>query len=63
MLFVRNTTKDPAQTYLQLPLQQWVASNVYLLVLSSRKVSNAETPIAIMGLQICSGLEPQIKQT
>ena len=39
-----------AQTYLQLPLQQWGASNVYLLVLSSWKVNIGETPIAEMGL-------------
>ena len=39
-----------AQTYLQLPLRQWGASNVYLLVLSSWKVNIAENPIAVMGL-------------
>ena len=39
-----------AQTYLQLPLRQWGAGNVYLLVLSSWKVNIAENPIAIMGL-------------
>ena len=39
-----------AQTYLQLPLQQWGAGNVYLLVLSSWKVNIAENPIAVMGL-------------
>ena len=31
--------------YLQLPLRQWGASNVYLLVLSSWKVNNTENPI------------------
>ena len=36
--------------YLQLPLLQWGAGNVYLLVLSSRKVNIAENPIAEMGL-------------
>ena len=41
---------DQAQTYLQLPLQQSGAGNVYLLVLSSRKVNIAENPIAVMGL-------------
>ena len=41
--------------YLQLPLQQWGAGNVYLLVLSSLKVNIAKNPIAIMGLQIRSG--------
>ena len=41
---------DRAQTYLQLPLQQWGAGNVYLLVLSSWKVNNAENPIAVTGL-------------
>ena len=41
---------DHARTYLQLPLQQWGAGNVYLLVLSSWKVNIAENPIAVMGL-------------
>ena len=41
---------DIARTYLQLPLQQWVASNVYLLVLFSWKVNIAENPIGVMGL-------------
>ena len=36
--------------YLQLPLRQWGASNVYLLVLSSQKINIAENPIAVMGL-------------
>ena len=47
-----------AQTYLQLPLQQWGASNVYLLVLSSWKVNIGEHSIAIMGLLllICLGI-------
>ena len=39
-----------AQTYLHLPLRQWGASNVYLLVLSRWKVNIAENPIAVMGL-------------
>ena len=34
------------QTYLQLPLRQWDASNVYLLVLSSWKLNFAENHIA-----------------
>ena len=38
------------QMYLQLPLRQWSAGNVYLLVLSSWKVNIAENPIAVMGL-------------
>ncbi len=38
------------QMYLQLPLQQWGAGNVYLLVLSSWKVNIAENPIAVIGL-------------
>ena len=38
------------QMYLQLPLRQWGAGNVYLLVLSSWKVNIAENPIAVMGL-------------
>ena len=39
-----------ARTYLQLPLLQWGFRNVYLLVLSSWKVNNAENTIAVMGL-------------
>jgi hypothetical protein len=39
-----------ARTYLQLPLRQWGAGNVYLLVLSSWKVNIAENLIAVMGL-------------
>ena len=39
-----------ARMYLQLPLRQWGAGNVYLLVLSSWKVNIAENPIAVMGL-------------
>ena len=39
-----------AWTYLQLPLEQWGAGNVYLLVLSSWKVNIAENPIAVMEL-------------
>ena len=39
-----------AQMYLQLPLRQWGASNVYLSVLSSWKVNIAENPITLMGL-------------
>ena len=42
--------RDMAQMYLQLPLRQWDAGNVYLLVLSIRKVNIAENPIAVMGL-------------
>ena len=34
-----------AQMYLQLPLRQWGAGNVYLLVLSSWKVNIAKTPL------------------
>ena len=44
-----------AWTYLQFPLRQWGAGNVYLSVLSSWKVNIAENPIAVMGLQIRSG--------
>jgi hypothetical protein len=36
---------DLSRTYLQIPLRQWGAGNVYLLVLSSWKVT-----IAVMGL-------------
>ena len=39
-----------ARKYLQLPLQQWGAGNVYLLVLSSWKVNIAKIHIAVMGL-------------
>ena len=39
-----------ARTYLQLPLRQWGAGNVYLLVLSSWKVNIAENPIAVIRL-------------
>ena len=39
-----------ARMYLQLPLLQWGAVNVYLLVLSSWKVNIAENPIAVMEL-------------
>ena len=42
--------KSSAGTYLQLPLPQWGAGNVYLLVLSSRNENIAENPIAVMGL-------------
>ena len=38
---------DKAWTYLQLPLWQWGADNVYLLVLYSWKVNIAENPIAL----------------
>ena len=44
-----------ARMYLQLPLHQWSADNVYLLVLASWKVNIAENPIAVIGLQICPG--------
>ena len=36
---------DPALTYLQLPLWQWGAGNIYLLVLSSWKVTLLKTPL------------------
>ena len=39
-----------ARMYLQLPLRQWGAGNVYLLVLSRWKVNIAKHPIAGMGL-------------
>ena len=45
-----NGLKELAWTHLQLPLRQWSASNVYLLVLSSWKVNIAENPIVVMGL-------------
>ena len=41
---------EMAQMYLQLPLRQWGAGNVYLLVLSSLKINIAENSIAVMGL-------------
>jgi hypothetical protein len=43
------TKQDMARTYLQLPLQQCGAGNVYFLVLSSWKVNIAENPIAETG--------------
>ena len=39
-----------ARMYLQLPLWQWGAGNVYTLALSSWKVNIAEKPITVMGL-------------
>ena len=41
---------DLAWMYQQLPLRQWGAGNVYLLVLSSWKVNIAEKPIDVMRL-------------
>ena len=41
--------------YLQLPLRQWGAGNVYLLVLSSWKVNITKKPTAVMGFKIRSG--------
>ena len=38
-----------AQTY-PIPLRQWGAGNVYLLVLSNWKVNIAKYSIAVMGL-------------
>ena len=55
--FIIDVTQPPeknskhfARTYLQLPLRQWGAGNVYLLELSSWKVNIAENHIAVMGL-------------
>jgi len=45
-----------APTYLQLPLLQLGANNVYLLVFSSWKVNITKNPIAVMGLQIRLGM-------
>ena len=45
-----STEVDHARMYLQLPLHQWGAGNVYLLVLSSWKVNIAENLIIITGL-------------
>ena len=53
--FINSSPANSARTYLQLPLRQWGAGNVYLLVLSNWKVNIAENPIAVMGLQIRSG--------
>ena len=39
-----------ARTFLQIPLRQWGAGNVYLLVLSSWKVNIVKKPIAVMGM-------------
>ena len=41
---------NPARMYLQLPLQQWSAGNVYFFVLSSWTVNIAKNPIVVMGL-------------
>ena len=51
-LFLRDklSRRGMAQTYLQLPLRQWGAGEVYLLVLSSYKVNIAKKPIDVMGL-------------
>ena len=48
--YVSNGWVVLAWTYLQLPLWQWGASNVYLLVLSSWKVNIAENFFGVMGL-------------
>ena len=48
--FFGDLTSHIAQAYLQLPLWQWGADNVYLLVLSSWKINIAENPIVVMGL-------------
>ena len=48
----KNAQINRAQMYLQIPLRQWGAGNVYLLVLSSWKVNIAKNPIAAMGLYI-----------
>ena len=37
-VYKKTTLGDSARTYLELPLQQWGAGNVYILVLSSWKV-------------------------
>ena len=50
LIYCNHVERNIAQNYLQLPLRQWGAGNVYLLVLSSWKVNIAENPIAIMGL-------------
>ena len=51
MYWYKKKLRVNAWTYLQLPLRQWGAGNVYLLVLSSWKVNIAENPIAVlMGL-------------
>ena len=50
LIWVWKLLQGMAWTYLQLPLRQWDASNVYLLVLSIWKVNIAEYPIAVMGL-------------
>ena len=41
-----------ARTYLQLPLRQWGAGNVYLFGLSSWKVNIAKKPIVVMILLV-----------
>ena len=49
-LLIAHKSQENARMYLQLPLRQWGANNVYLLVVSSCKVNIAENPIAVMGL-------------
>ena len=44
-----HTLDDYARKYLQLPLRQWGAGNVYLLALSSWKVNIAKNLIAKWG--------------
>ena len=39
-LFIQLCIADVAKMYVQLPLRQWGAGNVYILVLSSWKVKN-----------------------
>ena len=50
MVNIATETKPKRIYILQLPLRQWGAGNVYLLVLSSWKVNIAENPVAMMGL-------------
>ena len=42
-------TPGKARMYLQLPLRQWGARNVYLLVLSSWKLNFVQNPITGQG--------------
>ena len=48
LIWVWKLLQGMAWTYLQLPLRQWGASNVYQLVLSSWKVNIDENPIVLI---------------
>ena len=49
MYLLTNTKVEHAWTYLQLPLRQWGAGNVYLLALFRWKVNIAKKTIVVTG--------------